>query len=270
MLVMGMPGNTPVVFLHGFMGAPSDWLPVIKVLSQRYYCICPDLPGHGMSINTTAGLSPVRQIELLVDSIAANVSGSVHIVGYSLGGRIAMIIADKWPSLLRSLTLESAHTGLQSELAREQRKLADECWARDFNHVALPVVLEKWFSQAVYQSLSGDAKSCVIKAIIERATEMDNRISSHDSRLMFHRRMADALIAFSLSKQMDFSARLMNSAIPVFYISGELDKKYCELGEQLSEGSCSVQHHVFKQCGHNVHQQQPEAFAQLLASQLPF
>jgi 2-succinyl-6-hydroxy-2,4-cyclohexadiene-1-carboxylate synthase len=266
---MGEPTKTPVVFLHGFMGAPSDWLPVIKVLSQRYYCICPELPGHGMPINTTAGFPSARLIEPLVECIAANVCSSFHLVGYSLGGRIAMMIADKWPSLLRSLTLESAHTGLQSEFAREQRKLADECWAREFNRVALPVVLEKWFTQTVYESLSGDAKSGVIKAIIERATEMDNRFSCHDSRLMFHRRMADALIAFSLSKQRDFSARLMSSKIPVFYISGALDKKYCDLGSKLSKGSRSLQHHVFKQCGHNVHQQQPEAFAQLLASQLP-
>ena len=46
-ITLGNPSLPRIVFLHGFLGSGSDWLPVTRELQNDYCCLMVDLPGHG-------------------------------------------------------------------------------------------------------------------------------------------------------------------------------------------------------------------------------
>jgi pimeloyl-ACP methyl ester carboxylesterase/putative sterol carrier protein len=95
----------PLVLLHGLGATKISWLPFLAPLSSRYRLIVPDLPGHGESAKPKADYSPqvhASTIRCLMDELDM---GQASIVGNSLGGRIALEMALRWPERVRDLSL---------------------------------------------------------------------------------------------------------------------------------------------------------------------
>jgi pimeloyl-ACP methyl ester carboxylesterase len=99
----------PVVLIHGlYSSADINWrLPgTIKCLAQSYQVISLDLRGHGHSgkpqEESAYGIEMARDVVRLLDNLKIK---KAHIVGYSLGGMIAMKLATEHPDRFRSLTL---------------------------------------------------------------------------------------------------------------------------------------------------------------------
>jgi len=90
---VGDAGLPAIVFLHGFLGAGSDWLPFAKQLSAQYHCILVDLPGHAEATFPET-LTPEQYQEgyfmHTVDALAAELQRTLSapgfLVGYSMGG----------------------------------------------------------------------------------------------------------------------------------------------------------------------------------------
>ena len=86
--VSGDRRRPAILFLHGFMGSGADWAETISALEERFYCVAPDLPGHGRSL----GLPPedytiegaTRTLLDLLDGLEIS---RAALVGYSMGGR---------------------------------------------------------------------------------------------------------------------------------------------------------------------------------------
>ncbi len=91
----------PLVFLHGW-GMNSDvWEEISPQLSQRYTVILIDLPGHGRST-----LSPHDyQLEQLAEELIEVIPQAAILVGWSLGGLIALQIAHQYPEQIKSLVM---------------------------------------------------------------------------------------------------------------------------------------------------------------------
>lgn len=106
----------PVLLIHGSPGSRRVLLPLAELLAAGRRVIVPDLPGFGAStpdipdysIRAHAGY--VRQ---LLDRIQLP---SVHVVGYSMGGGVAIELAHAWPDRVASLTLLSAIGAQEYEL----------------------------------------------------------------------------------------------------------------------------------------------------------
>jgi len=105
----------PLVFLHGFLGTAADWQPVCDFLPPCH-CIGINLPGHG-------GVPFSEDFEIDIERF--------HLIGYSLGGRLAMAYAAKNPSRIASLTIASAHPGLTDESEKQKRLENDAMWAKN-------------------------------------------------------------------------------------------------------------------------------------------
>src|SRR5688572_17908736 len=107
------------VLLHGFTGAPSSWRAIAAGLVP---CLIPALPGH-------AGASTVPTWDEAVDVLARIVSRArfdgAHLVGYSLGGRLALGLAARRPELFSAVTLIGAQPGLADPAERAERARAD-------------------------------------------------------------------------------------------------------------------------------------------------
>jgi pimeloyl-ACP methyl ester carboxylesterase len=94
--------GAPFVFLHGFGADLNGWRPVHRLLSQTSPALAIDLPGHGLS-----PLGEDATFEALIEAaraaLAAERVGAAHLVGHSLGGAVAAVLAHERG--LRALSL---------------------------------------------------------------------------------------------------------------------------------------------------------------------
>jgi pimeloyl-ACP methyl ester carboxylesterase len=103
-----------VVLLHGSPGTRHDFDGVLEALARDRCAIAPDLPGFGQSTRGVPDYS-VRAhadyVEALLDALGER---EVHVVGFSMGGGVAIALADQAPKRVRSLTLLSG-LGVQEQ-----------------------------------------------------------------------------------------------------------------------------------------------------------
>ena len=110
-------GDGPaLVLLHGFAGAAENWAELIPFLSAYFQIIAIDIIGHGSSDrpSDSARYRMDYAARDIVDLFAILTNDPVHLLGYSMGGRLALYLAVHYPRHLRSLILESASPGLAS------------------------------------------------------------------------------------------------------------------------------------------------------------
>jgi 3-oxoadipate enol-lactonase len=98
----------PLLLVHGLGGAAWNYSEMVPRLPGRRL-IVPDLPGHGAStpLPASAGLAGYA------DAVAACLPGAVDVVGHSLGGVVALRLAERHPALVRRLVL-AAPAGITS------------------------------------------------------------------------------------------------------------------------------------------------------------
>lgn len=102
--VEGKGGET-IVLLHGFGGSHSTWTDIQPSLARQARVIAYDLPGHGRSLDFPgAGPATVAAKAVAADLTARGLE-RVHLVGHSMGGAIATLIAMRSPERVASLTL---------------------------------------------------------------------------------------------------------------------------------------------------------------------
>jgi pimeloyl-ACP methyl ester carboxylesterase len=99
----------PLILLHGGLGTGDMFGPVRAELAAQHQVITPDLQGHGR----TADIDRPLDVRLMADDIAALIRqlglDKPDLVGYSLGGGVALMTAIKYPELVRKVVVASAH-----------------------------------------------------------------------------------------------------------------------------------------------------------------
>jgi pimeloyl-ACP methyl ester carboxylesterase len=99
----------PLILLHGGLGSGEMFGPVLPALSERHQVIAVDLQGHGR----TADIDRPIDVRLMADDIAALIGhlglDKPDVVGYSLGGGVALLTAAKYPALVGRLVMVSAN-----------------------------------------------------------------------------------------------------------------------------------------------------------------
>src|SRR4029453_8676589 len=99
----------PLILLHGGLGAGAMFGPIRPPLPEHHEVIVPDLQGHGR----TADIDRPIDVRLMANDIAALIDhlglDKPDVVGYSLGGGVALFTAVKHPDKVRRLVAASAH-----------------------------------------------------------------------------------------------------------------------------------------------------------------
>ena len=111
--------GTPVLLLHGFGGAASNWTLVAPRLTRLARVIVPDLPGHGGS---SALAAPPETLDPFADRVAHLLDERALVVGHSLGGVVALRLAARRPELVRGLVLAGC-AGISSATRSAERAL---------------------------------------------------------------------------------------------------------------------------------------------------
>lgn len=249
----------PVVFLHGLLGSAEDWQPIFRRL-QKYPKIRPlalDLPYHGNSRHLQCqGFDDVRQ--LLHTTLQLTLGEQPFcLVGYSLGGRIALdYTLHAFNPYLQATYLEGANIGLVDQHARSARLANDSYWAARFRDEPIERVLDDWYRQPIFSHLTSQARLALVQ------TRRKNSGAE----------IAAMLEATSLAKQpfwgeeitQYLSTRHFSSDFSkLIFLIGEYDHKFRQMVETYQ-----LPYHLVAQAGHNAHQENPEGFVEILLEKL--
>lgn len=139
-VVMGPEEGPVVVFLHGFAGDLTGWANLQVGLSTSIRSIAFDLPGHGGSLSYPKVCNAVVAAKAVMEDLVALGVDDVHLVGHSMGGAVASLIAMRDPDLVKSLTLV-ASGGFGPEI--NQSLLRNYAKATDVQ--AIDMLLDQFF-----------------------------------------------------------------------------------------------------------------------------
>jgi esterase len=106
--VLEWEGAEPAsIFLHGLTGVAEVWNPTISALGKnKPYCLAYDQRGHGDSPYKKINFRAQDYLDDLIEIVeASKLSTKPHLVGHSLGGRIAILAAARYPEMFSSATI---------------------------------------------------------------------------------------------------------------------------------------------------------------------
>ena len=239
----GNPGRPAVVFLHGFLGTSDDWEEVAEILANEYYCVLPNLPGYEDRSSSRALSSFHALIEELHAFLQIQALPNVTLVGYSLGGRLALALASEYPGSCSKLVLESASPGIADDETRALRAEADRKKAAQIEGGSMQDFLEEWYSLSVFSSLI--EKPDLRAKLISKRLQNDPRSASW------------ALSTFGPSAQKSYWNALSDVSCPTLLLTGSEDTKFCatatEMSKRLPQAECAI----IEGAGHTVHLEQP-------------
>ncbi len=240
-----------VLFLHGFAGCAEDFSAVFPAL-DKYAIIAVDLLGHGGSDAPTDS-ARYQMANMVLDLRALLLALGIrqtHVVGYSMGGRIALAMAIALPSLIRSLVLESASPGLSSELERTQRRRGDDALAGWIEAEGIERFVNVWEAQPLFAS----------QASLDQNARMRQRMVRMAQR---PHGLGGSLRGHGTGVQPSLWGRLSSVMAPVLAVSGELDAKFTRIGSAMTRLLPHAAHVVVRGVGHNIHLERPTEFAAL-------
>jgi 2-succinyl-6-hydroxy-2,4-cyclohexadiene-1-carboxylate synthase len=240
-----------VLFLHGFMGSSADWRGVMAALGDRTYCVAADLPGHGASL----GLPPdTYTIEGATRAVINTLDGlevvRPVVAGYSMGGRLALYLALRYPKRCAALFLESASPGLESAGERVARRAADESKVERLVSGDFEAFLRDWYAQPLFAPLARD------EDLLRRTIETRQRNDTGE--------LVRSLRGMGTGSQPSLWGDLEGLAVPALAVAGELDEKYAGISSRMAGINPRIEFSVVPGAGHTVHAEAPAAYISLL------
>jgi 2-succinyl-6-hydroxy-2,4-cyclohexadiene-1-carboxylate synthase len=166
------------------------------------------------------------------------------LLGYSMGGRLALHALLEAPDMWRAAVIVSAHTGLADRQSRRIRWLQDDEWARKLRSVSWEVFLKIWNEQAIFAGSVPPG---------ERLTTFKWRkaiIQSFDH--------------WGLSRQEDLLPRLSELPAPVLWMCGAHDPRSLAIGRAAVAALPNGQLEIVPRSGHRVPWEAPDEFVERL------
>lgn len=242
-----------VVLLHGFTGSTKTWHHVIKQLPLDVRIIAVDLIGHGQSaspqhVTPYSMEAQVNQLEALFEALQLQ---TFHLLGYSMGGRVALSYAMQFPNRIEQLLLESASPGLMLSEERAARKLADDALAQKIMQNGVQSFVDKWENIPLFATQKRLAP--------EVQQEIRNeRLSQQAIGL------ANSLRGMGTGVMPTLWNKLATLTMPVTLMTGALDMKFVQLNEQMAMKLPQAKHITIPAVGHAIHVENPTKFATIV------
>lgn len=250
---VGFRHNPPLLFLHGFLGSGDDWRPIARQFAADFYCLLPDLPGHGRFAPPIPPATPLTFAGLaddLIHWLDELQLAKVHLVGYSMGGRVGLFTAVHHPHRFASLVLEGASPGLNDEQARQERARLDDERAADLLTVGIETFVTQWYEMALFRTLK--QQPTLLARTLEKRKQNNGRW------------MAKVISDLSPGRQPPLWNHLAHLPLPVLLLAGDLDPTYSQLIQQMQSLMPQAVAKTIPHSGHNVHLENPQQFVQLL------
>lgn len=235
---------TGLLLLHGFAGSRDAWAAHAPGLGSALEVIAVDLPGHGANPEAAS-------VEATADALARQLGGRrVHVLGYSLGARVALVLAIAHPAILSRLVLESPSAGLADESERCARRRADERLADDLEREGIEAFVDRWERSPVLAS-----HAALDPAVAARQRAIRLAQDPHG--------LAGSLRLAGQGAMAPLHDRLAGIRSPTLVIAGSRDPARPR-AEVVAAGIPGARLAVVEGAGHTPHLERPDAFRRLV------
>jgi len=221
-----------IVYMHGFLGCPDDWGPLCDKLPGPHQTLI--LPGHDNC--------PLP--DDINSYLAQKITKPVTLIGYSLGGRLALDFATQFPKLVKNLIILSANPGIDDPKQRQERLKWDQAWCDVIEQQGFPTFLERWYEQPLFHSLRNSPNfDATLKKRLQHNPEFMKEVFL---------KLSPAILPSRWSAIQKFS-------FPSLFLFGEHDIKYQSIRNNLVKLGVSTD--LIPHSGHAIHLENPEACA---------
>lgn len=237
-----------IVFLHGFTQTHRHWHAAARVMADR---VAPDatlalvdLPGHGLASGDVDGA---------IDDVGhrlVRVGGRGTYVGYSMGGRCALVAAATGAAEIERLVVIGATAGIEDDAERTERARLDRERADRVLRIGVDAFVDEWLAMPMFARLPHDDDS------------VEHRRSNTASGL------AHSLRAYGTGTQTPIWDSLAGIEVPVLVLAGELDTKFVAIGRRLAASMPRATFATVPGAGHAAHTERPHATAAAVADWL--
>lgn len=281
----GDPERPPLVLLHGFMQSSTSWEPIATSLKLHFCVYAVDFIGHGLSNRSKnparytyedmaasidyflrkvvcrpsdSANKPSKRMFPLLKSLrkssgdcAGEQSVRAHVVGYSMGGRIALALMKTSCDVLASVILESCNLGCATDEEKQEAAKRNSDWVNRIREEGMEEFVNYWetlplfetqkelgFDKILHFSRAANDPECMALCL-EGAGKQAMPLSG------------ETLTYIEKANDSEEDSR---KGIPVLYIYGDKDEKSALIAQKLSAVGASVS---AINVGHNVHLEAP-------------
>lgn len=194
----------PVMLIHGFCGSSAYFNEICPELSEKYRLLVPDLRGHGESDAPNSNYSIDQMADDMVELLDALEIDQVSVFGHSLGGYIALSMAERFPERVKAFGLIHSTAYPDSEEAKEKRlKAVSSIQSEGVQH----------FVDSLVPGLFAEGNRESMACTIDKMQEIGYRTSPQGA----------ANTAIAMRERPDRRHVIAESAVPVLLIAGEAD-----------------------------------------------
>jgi 2-succinyl-6-hydroxy-2,4-cyclohexadiene-1-carboxylate synthase len=234
-----------LALLHGFTGCGRAFDHLREKLGACFQVVAPDLPGHGASPDATGW-------DRALDEIAATLgSTSLFLAGYSMGARLALGYALRFPDRVRALVLESGSPGIADPGERSARRLEDEALATLIEHEGVDAFVDRWEAHPTLATLR-DLPGPLARQLRERR----RRNRPHG--------LASALRHLGTGAQPSLWPRLPSLRAATLLLAGERDAKFSAFAQSMARAIPGSRLRLVPSAGHAPHLESADEYAQAL------
>lgn len=240
-----------LVFLHGFLGNREEWASIWPAFFPHFHCLMIDLPGHGENepLESSEAYSIEKTAQRVIFLLEQLNRKESILVGYSMGGRLALYLALYFPKYWTQVILESASPGLKNENERQQRRLYDEELAQQLETESFDSFLEKWYKLPLF----APTRSHPLFALL-----FQQRLKNNPNEL------AKSLRFMGTGTQPSLWERLDHLKVPALLLVGEYDTKFCQIASEMILVCPRFKMEVVPKVGHNLHFEDSHGFVKSL------
>lgn len=236
------------VFLHGFTQTHHHWHSgarhIADAIGGSPTTSFVDLPGHGLAAADRSDISAAAQR-------LPTVAGRGTYVGYSMGGRFALVAAASAVAAgsteIERLILIGATPGLDDEQAREERVIADEARAGRLEEIGVESFVDEWLEMPMFAGLPDDPAG--------RARRCDNTVDG----------LAHSLRTCGTGHQPSLWSSIGGVTTPTLVLAGALDLKFSDIGRRMTDLMPNATFATVDGAGHAAHTERPAHVARLVA-----
>ncbi|NJD30930.1 MAG: alpha/beta fold hydrolase, partial [Gammaproteobacteria bacterium] len=207
-------------------------------------------PGHGRPTGNAA--NGCYAFEDCLADLAATLDAAgherVHCLGYSMGARLALGFAVRYPARVASLVLLGARAGIADDGEREARRRADAALARRIETEGGESFVDEWMAQPLFAS-----QQRLGPGFLERMRR--ERLQNQAAEL------AASLRGCGPGAQPPLFADLPDVKVPVLLVAGALDAQFVDTARDLARRLPSAEVCIIEGAGHAAHLEEPDAFA---------
>jgi 2-succinyl-6-hydroxy-2,4-cyclohexadiene-1-carboxylate synthase len=236
--------RSTVVLLHGFTQTGASWEQVAAALGESYRPLAPDIRGHGAA----SALIPVT-LEAVVDDVARLAPAPFVLVGYSMGGRIALHVGLALGERVQRLVLIGASPGIADAAQRAQRLVSDAALADEIERSTIEQFARRWALTPVLADQPLE---------VQAAAHADRLRSTPPG-------LARALRGLGTGALPSLWGRLGELPAPATLIAGERDAKFSALAHRMAEELPQAEVEIVAGAGHAVHLESSARVAAIIA-----